>query len=202
MWTGNLLSSEKWHQPTKAMFQVSSISHVKSNGESMIPSTSESETWQNAIFTLTLVHVGPYPKNSHIRCCLRSMTSKTTITPQITVLSSRLSKPNGESMINDRFPLLKTLALVHVGPYTKNSLIRCCLRGMTSKTKTTPQTNNNPYFFLFFLFSDNSSRIHFSFWENYPKWWAGQNNYQKGWYLLIILGEDFNKLNIPKLPFN
>ena len=29
---------------TKAMFQVSSISHVKSNGESMIPSTSESET--------------------------------------------------------------------------------------------------------------------------------------------------------------
>ena len=163
MWTGNLLSSEKWHQPTKAMFQVSSISHVKSNGESMIPSTSESETWQNAIFTLTLVHVGPYPKNSHIRCCLRSMTSKTTITPQITVLSSRLSKPNGESMINDRFPLLKTLALVHVGPYLKNILIGCCLRSKTSKTKVTPQTNNNPYLFFLIIPEEFTFLFLFSF---------------------------------------
>ena len=39
-------------------------------------------------------------------------------------------------------------------------------------------------------------------WENYPKGWAGQNNYQKWWYFLIILGEDFNRLNIPKRPFN
>ena len=36
--------------------------------------------------------------------------------------------------------------------------------------------------------------------ENYPKGQAGQNNYQKWWYLLIILEEDFNRLNIPNYP--